>query len=52
MRSTITPSLLAGLMGLLISTSTVAETQPFSIAIHGGAGTISKANLTEAQQQA
>ncbi len=52
MRSTITPSLLAGLMGLLISTSTLAETQPFSIAIHGGAGTISKANLTEAQQQA
>ena len=35
-----------------LSVNAVADDKPFSIAIHGGAGTISKANLTEEQQQA
>ncbi|MCL1041334.1 isoaspartyl peptidase/L-asparaginase [Shewanella marisflavi] len=44
--------MLSGLMGLLMSANVMAQTPPFSIAIHGGAGTISKANLTDEQQQA
>ena len=35
-----------------LSANVAAQTPPFSIAIHGGAGTISKAKLTEAQQKA
>ncbi|MDR8524100.1 isoaspartyl peptidase/L-asparaginase family protein [Shewanella fidelis] len=35
-----------------LSVNAVADDKPFSIAIHGGAGTISKANLTQEQQQA
>ncbi|MGS0680068.1 isoaspartyl peptidase/L-asparaginase family protein [Shewanella sp. 125m-7] len=35
-----------------MSVNVVANDKPFSIAIHGGAGTISKANLTAEQQQA
>ncbi|MGS0694046.1 isoaspartyl peptidase/L-asparaginase family protein [Shewanella sp. 0m-4] len=35
-----------------LSVNVVASDKPFSIAIHGGAGTISKANLTAEQQTA
>lgn len=37
---------------LLMSHNTFANDKPFAIAIHGGAGTISKANLTPEQRQA
>ncbi len=42
----------SALLGLTLSTTVAAQTPPFSIAIHGGAGTISKAQLTPEQQQA
>ncbi len=48
----IKPLTFGALLGLSLSTNVWAETAPFSIAIHGGAGTISKANLTPEQQQA
>lgn len=37
---------------LTLSASALAQDKPFGIAIHGGAGTISKANLTDAQIKA
>ncbi|MCL2914840.1 isoaspartyl peptidase/L-asparaginase [Shewanella corallii] len=37
---------------LTLSASAVAQDKPFGIAIHGGAGTISKANLTDEQIKA
>lgn len=37
---------------IVFTANAAAQTSPFSIAIHGGAGTISKANLTEVQKQA
>ncbi|MCS6126879.1 isoaspartyl peptidase/L-asparaginase [Shewanella baltica] len=37
---------------LFMSHNTFANDKPFAIAIHGGAGTISKANLTPEQRQA
>ncbi|GIU12403.1 isoaspartyl peptidase/L-asparaginase [Shewanella sp. MBTL60-112-B2] len=39
-------------LSTVISTSALANDKPFSIAIHGGAGTISKANLTPEEQKA
>ncbi|WP_220767571.1 isoaspartyl peptidase/L-asparaginase family protein [Shewanella sp. MBTL60-007] len=40
------------ILSTVISASGMASDRPFSIAIHGGAGTISKANLTPEQQKA
>ncbi|ABZ76410.1 peptidase T2 asparaginase 2 [Shewanella halifaxensis HAW-EB4] len=40
------------ILSTVMSASSMASDRPFSIAIHGGAGTISKANLTAEQQQA
>ncbi|WP_299807061.1 isoaspartyl peptidase/L-asparaginase family protein [uncultured Shewanella sp.] len=39
-------------LSTIISANAMASDKPFSIAIHGGAGTISKANLTAEQQKA
>ncbi|PKG57307.1 beta-aspartyl-peptidase [Shewanella sp. Choline-02u-19] len=47
------PILAAGLLVFVtVSSTSFAAEKPFSIAIHGGAGTISKASLTESQQKA
>lgn len=45
------PLMLQVLVGLLLASVAWAQ-QPIAVAIHGGAGTITKANLTAAQEQA
>lgn len=40
------------ILSTVVPVTTMANDKPFSIAIHGGAGTISKANLTAEQQEA
>lgn len=53
MNSTIKLFSLTALLSIVATTaSAAAPSQPFSIAIHGGAGTISKAELSDTQQQA
>ncbi|CAM3538813.1 isoaspartyl peptidase/L-asparaginase family protein [Shewanella pealeana] len=51
MKYTMLRSTVLLVLSSLISTGTMASDKPFSIAIHGGAGTISKANLTPEQQK-
>ncbi|GIU48963.1 isoaspartyl peptidase/L-asparaginase [Shewanella algidipiscicola] len=53
MNSTIKLFSLTALLSIVATTASAASSsQPFSIAIHGGAGTISQAELTDTQQQA
>lgn len=52
MNSTIKLFSLIALLSIVATTVGATSSQPFAIAIHGGAGTISKAALSDAQQQA
>ncbi len=52
MRKSLFMPLMPQVLAVLLLASAASAQQPIAIAIHGGAGTIKKANLTAAQEQA